>query len=359
MVLEAVHPKPQVTILSGFLGSGKTTILNTILRAQPSRIAVVVNDFGAINIDARLTLGIDDLQPGRKIELTGGCVCCNIRNELTAAIRGIAGVATPPEHIIIETSGVADPVEVARSCASPELNAWAELNAILVTVDAEQLLSLEGKQRRLALRQIAVADLILLTKSDLPETRAASQEVSALLDRKVPHARRITTSKDKVPVRFLLDELPLSARAGQDDLRESEGTATDSHSHHDHGAAFESWHFSSDKPLNLGALRKTLARLPPSIYRAKGILHTTQAPERAVIMQLVGRRAELSLGHPWGDQHPRNDLVLVGAPGTLDREQLAAQFSGCEGNSDGGALATALGWFQRKMRPTNDGARPE
>ena len=123
-----------VTVIGGFLGAGKTTLLNYILSENHGvRAAVLVNDFGAINIDAKLVVGVE----GETVNLANGCVCCSIRDDLVAACLSLVQQSPPPEILIIETSGVSDPVQVTNTFLMPELQNLLSLNSILAVVDAE------------------------------------------------------------------------------------------------------------------------------------------------------------------------------------------------------------------------------
>ena len=146
-----------VSIISGFLGAGKTTLLNHILSEDHGvRAGVLVNDFGAINIDAKLVIGVE----GETVTLANGCVCCNIRDDLIGACIGLLQRDEPPEILLIETSGVSDPVQVANSFVSPDLGGAFLLSTILTVVDAEKLPDLQGEMATLALTQIRAADLV-------------------------------------------------------------------------------------------------------------------------------------------------------------------------------------------------------
>ncbi|MEM4204541.1 MAG: GTP-binding protein, partial [Candidatus Methanomethylicaceae archaeon] len=158
--MSAVQPIP-VTIITGFLGAGKTSLLNHILQhTQGLRAAVLVNDFGEINIDAQLVVGVES----NTVALSNGCICCTIRDDLLMTVLDLVARPERPEYILIETSGVSDPVSIALTFMLPELRPYVVVDSILTVIDCEQLPSLEGENAILADLQIRSADMVVLNK---------------------------------------------------------------------------------------------------------------------------------------------------------------------------------------------------
>ncbi len=326
-----------MTILSGFLGSGKTTLLNYILNSPHGmRIAVMVNDFGAVNIDAQLVVGVE----GETVNLANGCICCTIRGDLLNAAIDLLKKDPPPEYIIIETSGVSDPIAVANTFMLPELRPLVRLDSIFVVVDTEQFLALPEDLHELALDQISVADIVILNKIDMVQpdfVEVVKQHIWSY----VPEARFLEASYGRVPLELLLgvgeyDSERVWQREPHDiHVHGVEETHDHEHDHdheheHDHSKVFSTWHWTSDRPLTLRALRAMFERLPTTIYRAKGVIYLSEMPEHRAVLQMVGKRASLTLEDAWGDQKPHNQVVMIATHGGIDPDSLREQFEGCQ-----------------------------
>src|SRR5690242_1398034 len=153
-----------VTVLAGFLGAGKTTLLRRIL-ADPRgvRYGVLVNDFGAINIDAELVVeaGAD------QVSLANGCICCTIRDDLVEAMRRLVALSPPPEHVLIETSGVSRPIAVVDAILDPSLDGRLAIDGVFCLVDAAGFPELDYASTELAIDQASGADVVALNKTDI------------------------------------------------------------------------------------------------------------------------------------------------------------------------------------------------
>jgi G3E family GTPase len=328
------NPRPiaSVTVLGGSLGAGKTTLLNHLLASGHGlRIGVLVNDFGTVGIDASLVVGVD----GETVQLAGGCICCTIRDDLMGALQSLLDRPEPPQHVVIETSGVSDPKAVVDTLEMAARMGWAEIDAVIVVVDAERLPELGTRERILAGGQIAAADVIVINKIDLvaPEDL---ERLEGRLRRRAPRARLIRADHGRVEPALLLgvgayDPLRLSEQAALGvHVHDEDGDHDHPHDHdHDHGLTFSSLSFSTDRPLSSRRLRRAIDDLPASVVRAKGRIHLAGHPDRAAVLHVVGRRAELRLDAPWGNEPPRTDIVLIAAD-AIDRDTLRGRLSACE-----------------------------
>ncbi|NDJ51473.1 MAG: GTP-binding protein [Chloroflexi bacterium] len=317
-----------MTILSGFLGAGKTTLLNRILQAEHGlRVAVLVNDFGEVNIDSQLVVGVEGEET---VQLANGCICCSIRGDLVTAVLDLFRRDEMPEYVIIEPSGVSDPLAVAETFLIPQFSPLIRLDSILTVVDAEQILELDKEQAMLAFDQIEVADIVVLNKTDLVDADGLAK-VQTFIRNAVPSARVYRTQHADIPMELILgvglyDLDRLMSRDIRDVHVHEAGHQPHDHHHTDHSTVFDSFSWRSDKPIALGGLRKSIEDLPTGIYRAKGILHLDGETESRAILHVVGKRGMLSLGKPWGDETPYSQIVAIGQSGQVDAVQLAALF---------------------------------
>ncbi|MGH2974546.1 MAG: CobW family GTP-binding protein [Solirubrobacterales bacterium] len=323
-----------VTALTGFLGAGKTTLLNRILNGDHGlRVGVLVNDFGSVNVDAELVVDVDS----DVVRLANGCVCCSIRDDLVEAIHTTLDRPEQPEYLLLEASGVAEPSGIAVTFVDDaSLADRVRLDSIACVVDAEQIFAVPELMET-KIWQIAFADMIVLNKVDLVD-RQRIDEVRAWLGSRMHQYRLVEASHCDVPLDVLLGvgrfdpahlELNLESRSngGVHD-------AVDGHQAHDHDGGghtsrYATWSFESTEPMSLDALRETASRLPASIYRAKGVIHVAEAPERRAVLQVVGKRVDVSLADEWGANPPHTRIVAIGSSEETDGEALTAAFFGC------------------------------
>lgn len=322
-----------ITILTGFLGSGKTTLLNQILHGDHGlKIAVLVNDFGAINIDSQLVVGIE----GEMVNLSNGCICCTIRGDLMQATLDLVHRPAPPEYIIIEASGVSDPYVLALTFRVPEFFPLVKLDAIITVVDAEHFLTLTGDDHILSVNQVSCADIVILNKTDLV-TEYYLGQVKDRIREIAPPARIIESVHAEVPLPLIIGVGAFSPdKLAQHHAPDIHVHALDDehehdHTHnHDHSLMYRTWTWECDQPLGMDALRKVLEYLPLNVYRAKGIFYVSEYPDSCCVFQMVGKRAELAVYRAWrDDEKPRTQLAMICSHDGIDGDYLKSAFEGC------------------------------
>ena len=310
-----------VTLLTGFLGAGKTTLLNRILNGDHGlKVGVLVNDFGAINIDAALVEGVEE----NTISLSNGCVCCEIRDDLVRSLEQLLTREDAIEYIILEASGVAVPEGVVMTFLSHSYKDLLRLDSITCIVDAEAIFAHGDNEavNMLKLRQIAFADLVVLNKVDLvgPEYVEVARE---WIDHHIHRIRIIEAQRCDVPLEILLavGRFDPATVIAKPEHHHQSGTLSE---------VFDTWSFESEIPISLEALREMVRReLPASIYRCKGILLSAESPHKRFALQMVGRRAEIEELDGWGERPPRTQIVAIGASGQVNAEELRTCFEAC------------------------------
>lgn len=328
-----------VTLIGGFLGAGKTTLLNHILSEDHGvRAAVLVNDFGAINIDAKLIVGVED----DTLNLVNGCVCCTIRGDFAQAVLNLLARPEPPEHVFVELSGVSDPLPVLNTFLETELSRAFSVNAILTLVDCEQFPRLTGEMLKLAQQQLGVADIVLLNKVDLvgPDETAG---LTALIKAIAPGSRILKITHGSVPFDLIMtggERHPAEAARPADIHR--------AHDHH-HDRTFATWSWTCDRPLSLPKLRDVIETLPDAVYRCKGVVHIEELPVRKYVLQMVGKRYQFEDAGPWGGEQPHTEIVLIGGRDAIDTDRLQAAFQACIGTGDESQSPVLR--LVRKLRP--------
>jgi G3E family GTPase len=304
--------KRPVTVLSGFLGSGKTTLLNRILSADHGlRIAVMINDFGDVNIDKDLVVG----QTGDVVELSGGCLCCTIRGDLLASARELLNSGRSFDYVIVECSGLAEPLAVAQTFLVPELESSYRLDAVVTLVDCANIENwLETNDT--AAEQIRCADLLLANKLDL----VTPEDVDRLKGRLAAinaNARVLPSINGDVPVALLLD---IEAH------RPVSGTRFTPLREHTSHRDVQSVSFSADLELDYDRFYQFIQSLPDGVFRAKGTV-AVQGLGRRVIFHRVGSRNVIDQGAPWAETPRSCRAVFLGQ--NLERDALLAALQGC------------------------------
>jgi len=321
-----------ITILTGFLGTGKTTLLNRLLRANHGmRLAVLVNDFGAINIDARLIDYLDE----DSISLTNGCVCCSMRGNLVTSTLAVLERPEPPEHLIVEASGIADPIGVAGAFRTSALRERTRVDGIITLVDAEQAQN-PRLDRQLIHDQIRSADVVVLNKVDLVDAPRRA-ELAGWIRSLAPRARVIEAVDAEVPFEVVMG---IDSRVARSPVGGSEGRHL----------PFDTWSYSTEHPLAYRSVRAALEGLPPEIFRAKGILALADAPNLPFTLQMVGRRISIEPAGTWGERPAATELVCIGLPGAMTAQDLANRLDACITTSVTLMTQQNLGMLKRRVR---------
>lgn len=324
----AAHKRVTVYVLSGFLGSGKTTLLTKAIdyfTEAGRKPAVIMNEIGEVNLDGQLIANEVPMS-----ELLGGCICCSSRGDLATALKELV-TEEQPDLIFIESTGIANPMEIIDEVTDASLILPVELKAIITVVDAPQLLELSrtsrGKTYRLMQEQIRCANLLLLNKADLLK-EAALQEVDALVREWNPYASVHYTVFSQIDMKLIetLEEeegQKQHLNANHNDTNNNvqhianhhyEGHnedrhdahndaehdhAHDSHHHHSHSHVMAYTHFF-ERPVDSNAFEEFVSKLPQEVYRAKGILSFSDTSSR-FLFQYAYREMDFVKITPKGD----------------------------------------------------------
>lgn len=310
--MRAELPVP-VVLVAGFLGSGKTTVVNHLLaHAQGKRIAAVVNDFGAINIDAELITGAAD----GVVSLANGCICCSLESDLLRTLATLLRRDPKPELIVIETSGVADPTDIVRNLMDPVIWREAPLETVLCVVDAT--LPVAKLDDALLRSQIRAADVIALSKVDLADATNQIKVRDAIRAMR-PATVLVDAPHGDVPLALLfpgdVDRAPPAPR--ESGLRRP---AID---------RFETLSWTSEQPVSLARLQAAIGRLAPKLARAKGLFDTIEQPGKVMVFQLAGGRATLAPVGTLTAGMPRTRIVFVAEIGLLSRAEIDDAMQTC------------------------------
>ena len=345
-----------VTIISGFLGSGKTTLLNHILKNQIGlKTAVLVNEFGEIGIDNDLIIeGSEDM-----IELNNGCICCSINGELLNTVSKVLERAEKLDYLIVETTGLADPLPVAMTFAAGDLREKVRLDSIITVIDGENF-DFEINNTSVAYSQILYGDILLLSKCDLVnEEKLKKIEKFINKIKKEPRILRSTNSEVELQTimsvglfetdnfKFDKDKEDLEDNShdhsshSRDHSSHSHDHSSHSHDHsshsHDHShdlinniEGFTSVSYETFEPFSLRKFQHFLDnQISQNVFRAKGILWFMES-ERKHIFHLSGKRFSLD-DEEW-TKEKSNKIVLIGK--NLDHQTIKNQLSSCRFSTD-------------------------
>ncbi len=304
-----------VTVLGGYLGAGKTTLVNHILRTTNERIVVLVNDFGSVSIDDDLIEATSD----DKITLANGCICCSLVDGLASALEQVRQLDPPPDRLVIEASGVADPASIAAYAHGRGI----ELDAVITVVDAETVRA-RSKDRYVGdtvMRQLRAADLIVINKTDLvgegalPSLRAWLSEVSG-------ERTMVDATQGKLPLKVLLGLDPDGKRHVGPPL--ADGDPVDAANSMDAAdSVFVPWNIVVDGSFDRGSLLAALASFPVDVMRVKGVVRTRgtrNEPDTRTVVHRVGVRLSVYDDGPWRGGPSR--LAAIGLLSLTDTDGL-------------------------------------
>ncbi|MCV7089696.1 CobW family GTP-binding protein [Mycobacterium interjectum] len=317
-----------VTVITGFLGAGKTTLLNRILTEQHGkRIAVIENEFGEVGIDDALVLDAEE----EIFEMNNGCICCTVRGDLIRILGALMRRRDRFDHILIETTGLADPAPVAQTFfVDDEVRDQLRLDAIVTVIDAAHVLDHldeakpDGVENE-AVEQVAFADRMILNKTDL----VTLEHLATVEDR----LRSINRGADIVRAQNAKVDLNLILDVGAFDLQRvlSDDPAFLQQSDHQHDLTVTSVGIRVDGEVDVEKLNTWLGQLLAAkgvdIFRSKGIL-ALAGQQRQYVFQGVHMLFDGAEGRPWDADEPRtNRLVFIGR--NLDRQELESAFGAC------------------------------
>lgn len=333
-VYEARDRKIPVTILTGFLGAGKTTLLNYILTERHGyRIAVIENEFGEVDVDSDLVLASEE----EIFQMQNGCICCfvDVRNDLVKVMKKLIARKDQFDHVIVETSGLANPTPVATTFfVDPEVSDTVQLDAIVTLVDAKHIRQhlydkvLDGRENQ-AVDQIVAADRVIINKTDL----ASEHEIEKLEE----EVRDLNQTAKILRSRYGIVDLDnvLNVRgftpsyvAERAKLLDLDGEHQHHHGSHDPTVTSESFIF--EQPFDLERLKDFLQRYlserGEDAFRTKGILWIA-GDDRFHVLQAVHELLDLRPDHAWQDDKRQSRLVFIGRQ--LDRPQLERELRAC------------------------------
>lgn len=346
----ALAQKIPATIFTGFLGAGKTTVIRQLLeQANGKKIALIINEFGDVGVDGELLNGCGDQTCSKDdiVELANGCICCTVADDFLPAMSALLDRETPPDHIIIETSGLALPQPLVKAFSWPSVRERVSVDGVIVIVDtpavsegrfaanekaveaqraADEMLDHESPLHELFEDQLVCADMVLLNKSDLVDS-ATLANVEADLRKEVrAGVSFMATSEGSINAAALLG---LDAQA-QDDManRLSHHEAHHGHEEHDHDD-FDSF------VVDVGAYsdKETALRTIEGVMKAHGILRlkgfvAIEGAGARLVVQAVGPRVNSYFDRPWGVDETRQSLLVVISEKGMDKPLISAALKG-------------------------------
>jgi G3E family GTPase len=294
-----MNKKIPITILTWFLGSGKTTLLNHIIRnANGRRIAVVENEFWSTGIDAELI----EKSTEEIVEISNGCICCTVRKDFMEAIERLLASGREIDHIIIESSGMSEPLPIAQSFLMNDMWWRVKLDSIICLVDALNIVNNLTQNTNTALEQIELADFCIVTKWEQAGPMILGS-IEDVIRRVNAHAPIIHLPTAQIPLDLLLD----TDRISLEDAKEM----VDTRDEHTHSETFWNFVHKSEYLFDHIRLSEFFRELPYEIYRVKGFIHLANDPKKTFLVQKVGARFTIEeVENP--PKEKQNVLVFIG-----------------------------------------------
>lgn len=322
-VAQSPNVRIPATVITGFLGSGKTTLVNHILHKEHGKkIAVIVNEFGEINIDGQLVVQDDQAE---LVEFNNGCLCCTVRGDLIETLKGLQDRAGDLDGILIETTGLADPAPVASTFfVADEVKSAIQLDAFVTVVDAVNLM-INLEQSHEAVEQVAFSDVVLINKVDLVDPKVLEQ-IEAKVRALNPLAIIHYTTNAEIELEHVIG-------IGAFDLvqkLEVDPKFLEDHDH-EHDDEVGSFIIEESRPIDLNRfnlwLNDIAQNLGNDLYRTKGIFHARGFQER-IVFQSVRMLTTMRPERPWADDETRSSqFVVIGK--NLNREEFVKGFAQC------------------------------
>lgn len=351
-----MRAKIPATIVTGFLGAGKTTLIRHMLdNTNGKRIALIINEFGDLGVDGDILKGCDNEACSEDdiVELSNGCICCTVAEDFIPTLETLIGRDSPPDHIVIETSGLALPQPLVRAFGWPAISTRVTVDGVVAVVDgkavadgqfATNLAAIDAQRRaddgldhetplsELFADQVTSADMIVVNKADLLGEAEADNLVQRLTDQARDGVSVVRTSHGAMPVSVLLGQ----AASAENDIAARHEIH---HHHHDHGGddhdhhhehghdEFESFVVSRSEVDNADAFATKVSAVirRHNILRLKGFVAVTGKPMR-LSLQAVGPRVDTYFDQLFGQQARETRLVVIGQTG-LDRAKITAELS--------------------------------
>ncbi len=335
--------KIPVTVVTGFLGSGKTTLIRHLMQnPQGKRLAVLVNEFGTMGVDGEIlkTCADENCPAENIVELANGCICCTVADDFIPTIEALMAMPQAPEHILIETSGLALPKPLLKAFDWPAIRSRITVDGVIALADAEAVakgqfapdvdavqaqreaddsLDHDTPLSEVFEDQIACADIILLTKADLVDA-ATMEQARAVIDAETPRKLPMLPVTDgQIDPRLILG---LGAAAEDDlDARPSHHDGHDDHEHDD----FDTIVVEMGEIADPEALQAAIIRLAreKNVLRVKGYVAVAGKPMR-MLVQAVGERLRAQYDQPWGDRARKTELVVIAEHDDVDAAAIRA-----------------------------------